>query len=81
MIDITCCNGYAIAARSKIRKPPKVKMPITWGKMKDLKKIRKSLDSAYQKIVKWKKNYMQIPRGKAGKTLIAEVTHTFYKTL
>jgi len=25
MIDITCCNGYAIAARSKIRKPPKVK--------------------------------------------------------
>jgi len=49
-------------------------LPITWGKMKDLKKIRKSLDSAYQKIVKWKKNYMQIPRGKAGKTLIAEVT-------
>jgi len=49
-------------------------MPITWGKMKDLKKIRKSLDSPYQKIVKWKKNYMQIPRGKAGKTLIAEVT-------
>ena len=38
------------------------------------KKIRKSLDSAYQKIVKWKENYMQIPRGKAGKTLIAEVT-------
>jgi len=32
-------------------------MPITWGKMKDLKKIRKSLDSAHQKIVKWKKNY------------------------
>ena len=30
-------------------------MPITWGKMKDLKKIRKSLDSPYQKIVKWKK--------------------------
>jgi len=25
MIDITCCNGYAIAARSKLRKPPKVK--------------------------------------------------------
>jgi len=49
-------------------------MPITWGKMKDLKKIRKSLDSAYQKIVKWKKNYTQISRGKAGKTLIAEVT-------
>jgi len=46
-------------------------MPITWSKMKDLKKIRKSLDSAYQKIVKWKKYYMQIPRGKA---LIVEVT-------
>ena len=25
MIDITCCSGYAIAVRSKIRKPPKVK--------------------------------------------------------
>ena len=49
-------------------------MLITWGKMKDLKQIRKSLDLAYQKIVKWKKKYMQIPRGKAGKTLIAEVT-------
>ena len=23
--DLTCCNGYAIAVRSKIRKPPKVK--------------------------------------------------------
>jgi len=42
--------------------------------MKDSKKIRKSLDSAHQKIVRWKKNYMQIPRGKAGKTLIAEVS-------
>ena len=35
-------------------------MPITWGKMKDSKNIRKSLDSAYQKIVRWKKIYMQI---------------------
>jgi len=25
MIDIMCCNGYVIAAKSKIRKPPKVK--------------------------------------------------------
>jgi len=30
-------------------------MPITWGKMKDLKENQKSLDSAYQKIVRWKK--------------------------
>jgi len=59
-----------IAAKTKIRKPPKGK-PITWGKMKYLKQIRKSLNSAYQKIVKWKKNYTQISRGKAGKTLIA----------
>jgi len=42
--------------------------------MKDLKKIRKSLDWAYQKIVRWKKNDIQIPRGKVGKTLIAEVS-------
>ena len=25
MTDMTHCNGYAIAVRSKIRKPPKVK--------------------------------------------------------
>jgi len=57
MTDITYCNGYAIAARSKIRKPTnQVKcISITWGKMKDLNKIRKSLDSAYQKTVKWRK--------------------------
>jgi len=30
-----------------------IEMSITWGKMKDLKKIRKILDSAYQKIVRW----------------------------
>jgi len=28
---------------------------IAWGKMKDIKEIKKSLNSAYQKIVKWKK--------------------------
>ena len=44
------------------------------GQDERLKENQKSLDSAYQKIVKWKKNYMQIPRGNAGKTLIAEVT-------
>ena len=42
--------------------------------MKDLKQIRKSLNLAYKIIVGWKKNYMQIPWGKAGKTLIAEVS-------
>jgi len=36
-------------------------MPIAWGKMKDLKQIRKSLNLAYKIIVGWKKNYMQIP--------------------
>ena len=41
MIDITCCNGYAIAARSKNRETTQSEMPITWGKMKDLKKIKK----------------------------------------
>ena len=66
IIDITCCNGHAIVARSKIRKPPS-EMPITWGKMKDLKKIRKSLDSAYQKIVKWKKKLYANPKRKIWK--------------
>ena len=54
-------------------------MPITWGKMKDLKKIRKSLDSAYQKIVKWKKTICKSQEEKL------EITNcrgdTSYKTL
>ena len=49
-------------------------IPITWGKMKDLNKVRISRDSAYQKNCKMEKNYMQFPRGTAGKTLISEVT-------
>ena len=27
MMDITSCNGYVIAARGRIQKPPKVKCP------------------------------------------------------
>jgi len=42
-------------------------MHITWGKMKDVKKIRKSLDSAYQKIVKWKKKLYANPKRKSWK--------------
>jgi len=40
-------------------------MSITWGKMKDLKKIRKGPDSAYQKIVKWKKYIYANPKRKS----------------
>jgi len=69
-IDIRLCDS----CNEQNKENTQSEMPITWGKMKDFKKIRKSLDSAYQKIVKWKKNYMQIPKGQAGKTLLAEVT-------
>ena len=46
---------------------------ITWGKMKDLKKIRQILDSKYQKIVQWKKIYAN-PKRKSCRKLIAEVS-------
>jgi len=54
-------------------------MPITWGKMKDLKKIRKSLDLAYQKIVKWKKIYAN-PKRKSWKNTNCR-SDSSYKTL
>jgi len=50
------CNGYAIAAKTKIRKSTKVKR-LSHGARWKTKKIRKSLNSAYQKIVKWKKKF------------------------
>jgi len=37
--------------------------------MKGTKEIRKRPNWACEKIVTWKKNYMQIPKGKSGKTL------------
>ena len=66
MTDITHCNGYAIAAKTETC--------ITWGKMKYSNKNQKKSCFGISKNYKMKKNYMQIPRGKVGKTLIAEVT-------
>jgi len=43
------------SCKEQNKKTTQSEMPVTWGKMKDLKKIWKSLDSAYQKIVKWEK--------------------------
>jgi len=43
--------------------------------MKGTEEIRKSLNLACEKIAGWKENYMQIPKGKAGKTLITKVSH------
>jgi len=54
-------------------------IPITWDKMKDLKKIRKNLDSAYQKIVKWKKIYAN-PKRKSWKNTNCR-RDSSYKTL
>jgi len=54
-------------------------MPITWGKMKDLKKIRKCLDSTCQRIVKWKKKYAN-PKRKSWKSTNCR-SNSSYKTL
>jgi len=55
-------------------------MPITWGTMKDLKKIRKSLHSAYQKIVQWKKTISANPKRKSWKNTNCR-SDSSYKTL
>jgi len=45
------CDSY----KDQNKEITQSEMSITWGKMKDLKKIRKKLNSAYQKIIRWKK--------------------------
>ena len=45
----------------------------TWGKMKNKENQKKS-QFGISKNYRMDKNYMQIPRGKAGKTLTAEVS-------
>jgi len=49
-------------------------MPITRGKMRLKENQKKSWFGISKNCKMEKKNYMQIPRGNAGKTLIAEVT-------
>jgi len=43
---------------------------ITWGKMKDLKKIRKIIDSVFQKIDRWKKTICKSQEEKLEKHLL-----------
>jgi len=49
-------------------------MPIAWGKIKD-KGYQKKSQFNISKNCKMEKKNIQIPRGTAGKTLIAEVSH------
>ena len=53
---------------------PKVGCNLKWGNMRGIDEIDKNVTLAYNQIVKWHKNIMEIPRGKCGKDLISELT-------
>ena len=48
---------------------------LIWGEMKGTDEIRKSIDSAYESVVKWDYNIMQLPlRGKEKDCVMLEIT-------
>jgi len=49
--------------------------------MKYIKEITRNLNSAFEKIVGWKKKYANPKRSWKGKTLIAEVSHLMLTTV
>ena len=57
---------------------------ISWGDMNDGSDIQEKIETIYEEIVKWKKNIYKLPRGKAGRDFISELTRLInlfnYKT-
>ncbi len=45
-----------------------------WGERTTLREISRKLDTCYNMIVKWRKNFFLLPRGKTGKSFIIELT-------
>ena len=45
-----------------------------WGCLRGFENINEALDYAYSEIVKWKKNFFQVPFGSVGKALVEETT-------
>ena len=47
--------------------------PIIWGKL-SLSDLTQVTNSAYEEIIKWRKNLFLVPSGASGKTFISECT-------
>ena len=55
---------------------PMANQDFTWGEL-DASSFTKSLESAYEETVHWRKNCSRIPHGKAGKSFINELARLF----
>ena len=49
----------------------------TWGEMDSEEAITGMINRVYAEIITWDKNLMRLPRGKAGKDFIIELTRLF----
>lgn len=47
---------------------------LKWGNMKGFQEIHEKVMQTYSKIIKWRKNSFEVPKGNIGKDLIDEVT-------
>ena len=47
---------------------------IKWGSLTNYTMIKREIDAAYNELVKWEKNFFELPKGKIGKEFIQELT-------
>ena len=52
----------------------RAKRSVKWGELKGLEAIRNKIEFLHSKIVTWKKNTFEVPRGKAGEDFVKEAT-------
>ena len=71
------CHG----CQDQDKKITQREMPIAWGKMKDIKETRKSLNLAYQKIVGWKKTTCKSQEEKSEKHKLQARSVSSHRTL
>ena len=53
------------------------KSKLAWGEMNSEEAITEMINTVYAEIITWDKNLMRLPRGKAGKDFILELTRLF----
>ena len=53
---------------------PTVGHRLKWGELTGIKDITEAIENVYSNITTWKKNTFQVPRGKAGKDYISELS-------
>ena len=69
-----CRRGKSIMDNSNVSCADTGDISCTWGVKTTLSQISTTMDTCYNSIVKWKKNFFLLPRGNSGKHFIVELT-------